>query len=186
MTAPILIAPSKEHPLVHWKTWVVPATMLRDFIHQYKHIWQFRYSPPLQETTTHGAILPNERFGWRTHLSLEIAMTTGQSVEAAQRHLYRCLTNESHVITIDFAEAVVMSVDLDIDRDTEIPVLPGNLRNAQELLEVRDEKFWERPEEERVYLQRVVMRLCEQIIDNPSQMVEFQDDAPFDCLRPPR
>ena len=174
------------HPLHHWKTWVVPACLLRDFILDHKHIWQLRYSPPHIDSALYGTVVPNEKFGWRAHLALEVSMFTGQSLDAVHRHIYRVMAVEGRVSTIEFAEAVVLSLGLFIDQDTNIPVLPGNLRNAQELLEVRDPKFWERPEKERLHFQREVMELCGEIIRHPERLKELQDAAPFDCLRPPR
>jgi len=171
---------------LHWKTWVVPAVFLRDFIYDHKHIWQFRYSPPQPDGTWAAAGFCGEDFGWRTHLSLEVASVTQHSLETTQRNLYRVMTGEGQVINIDFAEAVVMSLDLDLDRDTSIPVLPGNLRNAEELLEVRDPDFWQRTPRERTELKRTVLTLTGEIVMHPEQLREIQDSAPFDCLRPPK
>ena len=182
-----LTASTSIGPLVHWKTWVVPAVMLREFIHDHQHVWQSQYSP-LQhdvsgwEVGNTGTI--TEDCGWRTHLSIQVSMMTGNTIETTQRNLYRVMSDEGQVIGVDFAEAVVMSLGLFIDQDTTIPVLPGNLRCAQELLEVRDEQFWNRSSEERNQLKRLVMELRNQIIQYPDRLEEIQDEAPFDCLRP--
>jgi hypothetical protein len=113
-------------------------------------------------------------------------MTIGQTLEGTQRNLYRVLSGEGRIINANFAEAVVMSLDMFIDQDTDIPVLPGNFRNARELLEVRDLEFRSRRREERLKMQREVLMLCTEIIKNPERLQELQDMAPFDCLRSPQ
>jgi hypothetical protein len=186
MTSTLTASHQQEKPaLMSWRTWIVPAISLRDFIYDHKHIWQYRYSPPQREKIFQGPAFAEEGAGWRTHLSLEVSMSMGHTVEATQRHLYRVLSGESKCIHAEFAEAVVMTLDMDLDRDTLIPVFPGNLRCAQELLEVRDPHFWERPRAERLHFQREIMELCIEIIQHPERLEELQDAAPFNCLRPP-
>jgi hypothetical protein len=182
---PAEVLQQKKPPLMSWRTWIVPAIFLRDFIYEHKHIWQYRFTSPQKEYAWHGASVAADDCGWRTQISLEVAETTGQTMETAQRHLYRVLSGESHCIQAEFAEAVVMSLNMHIDLDTTIPVFPGNLRCAEELLEVRDPHFWERPREERLHFQREVMELCIEIIQHPERLEELQDAAPFNCLRPP-
>lgn len=189
-------APVASTPLSHWRTWVVPAVPLRAFIYDHQHIWQARYVPPQgnnmladldpSKAGHRSSISVNNDCGWRTYLSMEISMQTRRSFDAAARHLYRVMSLESRCIHAEFADAVVMSVDLDIDRDTTIPVLPGNLRNARELLEVRDPDFNSRTKAEQMHYQREVMELCMEIIKHPERQSELQDAAPFNCLRPAR
>lgn len=185
VASPQSIPRQKKPALNGWRTWIVPANFLREFIYDHKHIWQYRYAPKQHEDLWHGPAFSAEDFGWRMHLSLEVSTAMGHTMEATQRGLYRVLSGESHCIHAEFADAVVMSVGLDMDRDTNIPVFPGNLRNAQELLEVRDPLFWTRPKAERLHFQREVMELCIEIIQHPERLAELQDAAPFNCLRPP-
>ena len=164
------VSKSKRKPVPSsWRTWIVPASYLRDFIYKHKQTWQFRYAPVHDGDGLSRVNYADEDCGWRTHLSLEVSQSTGQTFEATQRSLYRILSGESNCIHAEFAEAIVMSVDLFIDLDTNIPVLPGNLRCARELLEVRDNDFYKRSRDERLQLQREVMRLCQQIVLQPGK-----------------
>jgi hypothetical protein len=196
-----LVSSTRQAYTNGWRTWVVPSTLLRDFVYKHKHIWQARYAPPQHEDLWRGLMLSAKDLGWRQHLALEVSMSLGLKMDATKRHLYRVMSGESQVIHAEFAEIIVMSLGMDIDRDTMLPVLPGNLRCAQELLEVRDPDFWQRPADERLHFQREIMELSREIIWvstiyqsnhgcpfstllRPRRIREIQDAAPFNCLRP--
>ena len=94
------------------------------------------------------------------------------------------MNDKALVVTACLAEALLLVGDLDLDRDTDIPTLPGTRIDAFDLLYVRatmlDPKI-----EKRDLLQYVptVLQLSAAIVKSPELTSDLQDDAPFNCLR---
>ncbi|MBA2726504.1 MAG: hypothetical protein H0U53_10980 [Actinobacteria bacterium] len=127
-----------------------------------------------------------EDYGWRMHLAERSALFSEDATqESMSRRMHGVMTLESRVTYISNVEAWCLAADLDLDRDTDIPTLPGNKPLALDLLywRARAVKLNVR-KSDLVKFVPVVLELSNAILDSPELMSELQDDAPFNCLRP--
>lgn len=155
-----------------WKTWIVPTPPLRKLLEDNK---QYLEAPDFD----------GKGNGWVELLAHRITLILRQDdTEAALRRIYDLHHGKSRVTSIDYAEAITMILGLDIDRDTDIPTLPGNKRLAAELIRCRADTELDELTLKRLANQTV--RLSALILKYPHNQARLQDMAPFDCLRPPR
>jgi hypothetical protein len=154
-----------------WQNWVVPAPLMRELLETNK-----KY---LEAIDFDG--LGN---GWKELLAHRIALVLRGTPEAALRRIYDISYGKSKVLSANYAEAICLILGLDLDRDTNIPTLPGNKKLAAELIRCRSNR--ELTDKETNRLARQTVRLSALILKYPHNQARLQDMAPFDCLRPPK
>lgn len=154
-----------------WQTWVVPTPPLRKLLENNKQYL---------EAIDHDG-LGN---GWKELLAHRISLILRSSPEAALRRIYDLCHETGKVTSIAYAEAITMAIGIDLDRDTDIPTLPGNRKLAADLIRCRADR--ELTELEVRRLAKQTTRLSALIIKYPHNQARLQDLAPFDCLRPPQ
>lgn len=162
--------PLQRNSFTGWKTWVVPVDALAALIQEKHHL--------LETDARH-----NGEPAWKEYYAGEIAATLKCSMEAARRRLWGVLAREGKIVNVTFADAACMALGLDLDRDTDIPTLPGNMKLAVELVRVRsglNDDLRLRREA------KTVIRLSALILQYPHNQARLQDLAPYDCLRPYR
>ena len=165
------VAPPIKNSWFGWQYWVVPAPPLRKILEDNKEYIEAADSDGLGN-------------GWRELLAHRVALVLRSSPEAAKRRIYDLCYDKSRVITANYAEAICMTLGIDLDRDTDIPTLPGNRKFAAELIRCRADT-----ELDELTLQRLAnqtVRLSALIVKYPHNQARLQDMAPFDCLRPPK
>lgn len=165
-----------------WASYVVPNSLLKPVLLGFK--------TPLTAELTHGEDdNPNRpKEGWIGLLSYRTSEYTRTSPKACIRRLYDVLNHEKtgvRICNINYAEAFCAAGGLSIDDDTNVPTLPGNKRDALDLLYVRAEAVDPKVKLiDLVPFVPTVISLSAAIVETPELLEHLQDDAPFNCLRP--
>lgn len=162
-----------------WPSYVAPCVMVRDvLLNQVKPL--IVGAMPMLEGTSE-----DPSFGWRSYLCHQAAQDSGQNASALLRRLHATLNTAGVITYIENVERWLLTAGLDLDRDTDIPTLPGNRMLALDLLLVRAQAVDPKAKPKDVIpLIPDLLSLCYAIVENPEQLSDLQDDAPFDCLRP--
>jgi len=162
---------TSKNPWYGWKEWVVPSEPLRVLLEKNQ-----KY---LEATDCDGL-----GHGWKELLAHQVALILRGSPNAAKRRIYDLCYGRVMVTSAPYAGAITMALGLDLDRDTDIPTLPGNKTLAADLIRVRADQDLDEMHVRR--LARQTIRLSALILRYPHNQARLQDLAPFDCLRPPR
>lgn len=150
-----------RHGWYHWAYYVVPTKLFRDFLLDKFH---------------------GREDGWREQLYFDMAHSLKLEQKAIARRMRDVWITHSQVTKAAYADAACLALGLDLDRDTNIPQLPGTVKLTRELIEIRADK-----ELDELSLQRYVhqvQRICALILGYPHNTERLLDLAPFDCLRP--
>ena len=159
-----------------WQWYVVPTPMLADLID--KHI------PEMMKQVPEMPVIGQGETGWRDYLSMRVASIRRCTFEATQRRVHDITHRKTRVVRVDFADATCLALGIDLDRDTNIPTLPGNIAQTKALIEDRAAVLGVplTPEDhERFTLQ--AFRLALLIIAYPHKSDRLVPLAPFDCFR---
>lgn len=90
------------------------------------------------------------------------------------------------VCKLETIEKVLMGFSINLD-DTNIPCLPGNYSQADDLVTIRAEmEGIQLDKKEAREIGKTAIKLSQLIALDYNNMSYYQDQAPFDCLRPPK
>lgn len=162
--------------------YVVPAEMLKDVIEQHHKVVQARVSP-MHEFQRGRALYEDE--GWREFIASDMAQILRSTPVAVIRRLWGVMNGEAKVVNVCFAEAACMAMGIELEIDTNLPVLPGNKVLATDLVTIRAENHGE--ELPQLVAKRLGIRawkLSGLIVRYPHHLELLRDMAPYDCLRP--
>lgn len=124
---------------------------------------------------------------WKTILIDKYSDKFNIKRQSVERKLLKIMTVDKGVTEIDGVEKLAISLGHHIDLDTNIPTLPGNRMLAADLIYVRaSEKNKDIGFDDVSSYIPTVIELAGLIIDDPGNISFYQDEAPFDCLRPPK
>jgi hypothetical protein len=173
------IQPAVPKNWFSWASYVTPTSMVETILRE-------RIKPLMVAEMTM-PFTDDETIGWQMHLAERAAQITHSTPEAQYRRIYCALNEEAIISYTRNVEGWLMACNLDIDTDTNLPTLPGCKKYALDLLQIRAEALDPNVElEDVMHLVAPVIELSYAIVTNPEQMEQLQDDAPFDCLRPPQ
>lgn len=163
-----------------WPGYVVPTTLLADVIEKHAHQYLGDVPPGVHVDLS-------TEDGWRDRLAEQVAQIRRSSYEAAIRRLHDVTHRKSKIVSSDYADATCLALGLDMDVDTNLPTLPGNMRAARECVigHAEDQGF----ELDDIAIQRhahTAMRLSLLIISYPHNSERLRNLAPFNCLHPYR
>lgn len=165
-----------------WKGYVVPCNQLAPVLDQVR-VRKAHAAHYIDHAPRNGKGTKDEN-GWLTQLSNDTAGLLHVTPEAVYRRLYDVLNGKARIVHADMAAAMLETVSIDLDRDTEIPTLPGTKMDAFDLVRVRAEDGgWLGDDRELVQYVPTVLNLAAAIIERPEMTSQLQDDAPFNCLR---
>lgn len=172
-----------------WQKYVVPTSIFWPWLLEQKpHI--LATMEPLQRSGN-GAIQAGNQYdneqGWKEMLSHRMALLLNNSPEAVLRRLWGASAGEAKAISAEYVDAACLAMGLYLDRDVDLPVLPGSVNVAKELLleRVSDQSI-SLDELELRRLAKTTVRISALICSYPHHTERLLDMAPFDCLRPPK
>lgn len=169
-----------------WRSWVVPASLLSQFILDHRDVLNELYAP-LQDSRGWTQNALKEDGGWREALCLRMCGTLGLQLEAVRRRLYDVTYGKTKTINVSFAEAVCIAVGKTLDHDTDIPTLPGSIGNAKELIRCKAAHHGiELDESEVQELAHRTIRVAKLIVAYPHNAARLIPLAPLDAFRPYR
>jgi hypothetical protein len=138
---------------------IVPAHQLRREIE--KLIPELQRMSKGTDAMFDGSYNDEHFLGWREYLASRVSAITGKNRKAILRHIHRVMSDESAVVEAGMADAYMLACGKLIDVDTNIQTLPGNRRNAREMVILRKGELTERELQEKVEKLMVYQfRLC--------------------------
>lgn len=185
MTATLFSPEPKSKSWYGYRTWVVPSPLLREFILKHKQELAADFRPSLHTNgKLNWARAGDTDVGWKEALAREMSGILHLNTEAILRRLWGVMNDEYHIINAEFAEAAVLSLGLDLDRDTDIPVLPGNIKHAVDLIECRANVAGDELNEMEIRrLAKRAIRVSHLIIKRPYHTSLLVQYAPYNCLK---
>lgn len=118
----------------------------------------------------------------------EICCNTGKPQSGIERAVRTILSRQQKAINVDIAEQILMGIDLYLDINIELPVLPGNKALATELVNTRANIVSSVIKLDQKDMDKLIDKTIElsiKILEDPYNAPYYQDQAPFDCLRAP-
>lgn len=109
-----------------WAGWIVPCDLLRGELDARKKELRYEDRAPGEDRDN----------GWRALLCERAAPIAETSPEAMARRLYDVMHGVSYIVNATHAEAMLMATGALLDRDTDLPTLPGCVTAAEEMAEV--------------------------------------------------
>ena len=159
-----------------WAWAIVPTSLVADLVEE--HI------PEMNKAATQ-SFLANKDEGWRDYLATRVSSIRRGKLEAALRRLHDITHRKSRATHADLADAICLALGLDLDRDTNIPTLPGSFPLAKALIEdraaIQGVKITDAEADQYAL---TTQRLSLLILAYPHKAERLVDLAPFDCLRP--
>lgn len=155
------LSKTNRHGWFQWGYHVVPTSLLRDFLIQHFE----------------------GRHEWKEQFYFDVAFTLKLDQKAVARRMRDVWTCTSAVTKASYADAACIALGLELDRDTNIPTLPGNLSLAKEMILLRADEELDEMTLER--LARKTHRICALICGYPHNVERLLDLAPYNCLRLP-
>lgn len=163
--------------------YVVPVSKLSDLILTFREQLTQEYTSPSDHHEHH----TSARSGWRLLLAERMAKTLNIKTETVERRLNDIIHKKTSTTKAAFADAACLAVGLRLELDTDLPVLPGNTRDALDLVTIRAEmQGVTLTEDEAQRLARITHRVSALISKYPHKIDRLLDLAPYDCLRPAR
>lgn len=131
------------------------------------------------------SLLEDDAVGWRKLLAGRIANILGVSDHAAVRRIWGILSGESHITRASWVDAACIALDLQLDHDVVVPILPGTINLTRELLTERAAAAGvELDHDELERLVKYTFRLTRLILYYPHHEERLLKLAPFNCFLP--
>lgn len=163
------------------KTYIVPIDALKEAMLDPKMQVLFK-----ADVVTATVFDDEETKGWQALLGERVGRILKEKHTIADRRIGGImaspeLPSRGKVVTVKYAEAIFLSIGLRLDQDVVLPILPGSVADARDLLMIRS-GLDERGVDTMI---GPLLRLCNEIVKTPDWSDAMLDKAPFDCLRPP-
>lgn len=128
-------------------SYVVPSYQLRAELEKHIDDLNSQYVSMFEDKMNTSNFTPNP---WKHVLAVRVEQMTGRNMEAVKRHLYRVMNGESASTDAEMADAYMLAVGKYLDQDTTIVTLPGNPKNAREMVLIRAENKGQKPTKEEI------------------------------------
>lgn len=158
-----------------WRGFVVPTALLAKLVEE-----QHGELAPLNPLDMHAN---DPELGWRRELGNRVARIRRCKPVAAYRRIYDITHQITTVVRVDLADAICLAFGLHLERDTDIPTLPGSIYAAKQMVETRaDDLSLKLTPRELEQEATKLLRISFLIIAYPHNTDRLRKLAPLGCL----